>query len=173
MGVSGSGKSEIGTRLALELGVTYIEGDDYHTPSNLAKMAHGVPLDDADRREWLQSLQRRISAAKQRGESLVLTCSALKRRYRDFLRQGDPDLVFIHLVGDSDLIALRMRARLGHFMPLALLESQYRDLEPPQDDESVISLDIRKPPVQLVSEIVRRVPAAIKGKRDGDLSGSN
>ncbi len=169
MGVSGSGKSEIGRRLALRLGVTYVEGDDYHPCRNVTKMSGGVPLDDADRHEWLQCLQRRIGAARQRGESLVMTCSALKRRYRDCLREGDPDLVFIHLVGDSGLIASRLQVRSGHFMPPVLLESQYRDLELPAADENALSLDIRKTPDQLIEEILRRAPELVKAKQGGEL----
>jgi gluconokinase len=155
MGVSGVGKSEIGMRLASTLGITYVEGDDYHTPGNVTKMARGIPLDDVDRREWLQSLRSRIEVAKEREQSIVLTCSALKRRYRDFLREADPHLFFIHLFGESDLIASRMRHRRGHFMPPLLLASQFRDLEPPLQDENALSLDIRKTPDQIISEIVQ------------------
>ena len=100
MGVSGCGKSEIGNRLAQRLGFAYVEGDDDHTASNIAKMAAGIPLDDNDRQAWLLILQSRISVAKERDEGLVLSCSSLKRRYRDLLRLGDPSLVFIHLDGD-------------------------------------------------------------------------
>ena len=159
MGVSGAGKSEIGSRLALRLGVAYAEGDDYHTPGNVEKMAAGMPLDDADRIEWLQRLQWRIGAARETGESLVLSCSALKRRYRDFLRQGDPFLVFIHLAGEKDLIASRMQARSNHFMPPALLDSQYRDLEPPQPDERAIRVDIKNEPDELINEVLQKFAA--------------
>ena len=170
MGVSGVGKSEIGKRLASRLEVPYVEGDDYHTPENVIKMAHGVPLNDIDRREWLQSLRTCISTARERGQSMVLTCSALKRRYRDILREADPHLMFIHLIGEHDLIASRMRNRPGHFMPPGMLESQFRDLEPPRPDENAISLDTRKTPEQIISEIIRNSPDKIGANWDDELS---
>ena len=159
MGVSGAGKSEIGSRLAARLGVKYIEGDDCHTPHNVAKMAAGLALDDADRLEWLQMLEARIAAARKGGSSLVLSCSALKRRYRDLLRQGDPALVFVYLAGERDLIAARMQARPNHFMPLALLDSQFRDLEPPQADERAIQVDIKNGPKELIDEVLQKLAA--------------
>jgi carbohydrate kinase (thermoresistant glucokinase family) len=155
MGVSGCGKSEIGRHLASRLGAACIEGDDDHPAANVAKMAAGHPLNDADRQGWLLVLQERIRAAQQRGEALVLSCSALKRRYRDLLRAGDPKLVFVHLAGAPALIAARMQARSGHFMPPALLESQLRDLEPLQGDESGIVLDIRRTPQQLTDDVLQ------------------
>ncbi len=159
MGVSGCGKSEIGRRLAQRLGVAYVEGDHDHPAANVAKMAAGIPLDDADRQDWLLILQSRIRAAQQQGVGLVLSCSALKRRYRDLLRQGDPALVFVHLDGARDLIAARMQARSNHFMPPALLDSQLRDLEPLAADENGIRLDICNPPEQLLEDIVQRSSA--------------
>ena len=104
MGVSGAGKSEIGARLAAELGVPYLEGDSFHPPANVAKMSAGVPLDDADRAGWLQKLSAEISDASQRGEGMVLSCSSLKRRYRDVLRSGDPSLRFAHLSGERAIL---------------------------------------------------------------------
>lgn len=159
MGVSGCGKSEIGSRLARRLDFAYVEGDDDHPASNIAKMAAGIPLDDNDRHAWLLILQARISAAKERGEGLVLSCSSLKRRYRDLLRMGDPSLVFIHLDGDRELIASRMQARPGHFMPPALLDSQFRDLEPLAKDERGIKIDIKAEPEKLVDQIVAQYAA--------------
>ena len=159
MGVSGCGKSEIGRRLAHRLGLAYAEGDDDHPAANVAKMAAGTPLDDADRQDWLLILQARIRAAQQDGIGLVLSCSALKRRYRDLLRQGDPALLFVHLDGARDLIAARMQARGDHFMPLALLDSQLRDLEPLAEDEAGLRLDIRLAPERLIEEIVQRSAA--------------
>jgi gluconokinase len=155
MGVSGCGKSEIGQRLASRLQVRYAEGDADHPATNIAKMAAGIPLSDADRQEWLLVLQARIRSAKEQGESLVLSCSALKRRYRDLLREGDPELVFVHLEGDRELIAARMGARPGHFMPLTLLDSQFRDLEPLQQDERGLRLNIDEAPDVLVDRVLQ------------------
>ncbi|RJF99935.1 gluconokinase [Noviherbaspirillum saxi] len=156
MGVSGCGKSEIGRLLGERLGVAHIEGDEHHPPVNIAKMAAGTPLDDADRQDWLLILQQKIRAAADRGLGMVLSCSALKRRYRDLLRGGDPDLFFLHLDGDRELIAQRMQARPGHFMPVALLDSQFRDLEPLQPDEAGVRADIRLAPETLVDEVLAR-----------------
>lgn len=157
MGVSGCGKSEIGRRLAGRLGIAYVEGDDYHSPQNIAKMADGTPLNDADRHQWLLTLQSLIDQAAQRNEGMVLTCSALKRRYRDVLRMGDPALVFIHLHGEPGLIAARMKQRTGHFMPETLLESQLRDLEPIGAGERGIQVDVAAPPDDLVDQIMQRI----------------
>lgn len=154
MGVSGCGKSEVGLHLAGRLNAAYVEGDDDHPVANVAKMAAGHPLNDADRHGWLLVLQERIRAAQQRGEALVLSCSALKRRYRDLLRAGDPKLVFVHLAGEPALIAARMQARAGHFMPPALLQSQLQDLEP-LHDESGVCLDIRRTPEQLTDDVMQ------------------
>jgi gluconokinase len=156
MGVSGCGKSEIGRRLAAHLGVAHIEGDADHPPANIAKMAAGIPLDDADRQGWLLQLQARIRAAAEAGAGLVLSCSALKRRYRDLLRGGDPNLYFVHLDGSRELIAARMQARSNHFMPVTLLDSQFRDLEPLQPDERGIRLDIADPPQALVKQVLKQ-----------------
>lgn len=168
MGVSGCGKSEIGSRLAQRLGVAYVEGDDDHPQFNIDKMAAGIALDDSDRQAWLQILQARIKAAVESGQALVLSCSSLKRRYRDLLRGGDPDLVFIHLVGDRELIKSRMQARPNHFMPPALLDSQFRDLEPPQEDERAIRLDITQEPDKLIDEILRQ-SASLRRAKQGEL----
>ena len=156
MGVSGCGKSEIGRRLAGRLGIIYAEGDDDHPAANVAKMAAGSPLDDADRLAWLLVLQSKIKTAVEKDEGLVLSCSALKRRYRDLLRMGDPALIFVHLDGPRALIAMRMQARPNHFMPLSLLDSQFRDLEPLAADERGIRLDIRTAPDRLVDQVVHK-----------------
>lgn len=153
MGVSGCGKSEIGSRLATGLGVPFLEGDAFHPQANVAKMSAGIPLDDDDRAGWLLTLQGQILAARQRGEGLVLSCSSLKRRYRDLLRQADPDLRFAHLAGERAVIEARMRARSNHYMPTCLLDSQLRDLEPLQADEAGLRLDLTLPPEALVSLI--------------------
>ena len=152
MGVSGCGKSEIGRRLAALMGCRHVEGDSYHPDRNIRKMAAGVPLDDEDRRDWLLVLRVLIAGACKHGEGLVISCSALKRSYRDLLREGDPSLQFVHLEGDRELIASRMQARPNHFMPVSLLESQFRDLEPLNEDEAGIRLDIRLPPEEIVRQ---------------------
>lgn len=153
MGVSGCGKSTVGQALADANSVPFIEGDQYHPPANVAKMSAGIPLTDEDRADWLLALQAQIRAARSRGEGLVISCSALKRRYRNLLRQGDPLLRFAHLSGAKELIAARMQERVGHYMPTSLLDSQFRDLEPLQDDEAGITLDIETPPADLIARI--------------------
>lgn len=155
MGVSGCGKSEIGSRLAAELGLPFLEGDSFHPAENVAKMSAGIPLNDHDRAGWLLTLQGKIREAAQRGEGLVLSCSSLKRRYRDLLREADPDLRFAHLSGERAVIEGRMQARTGHYMPPSLLDSQLRDLEPLQADEAGLRLDLTLPPQQLVSLILQ------------------
>lgn len=153
MGVSGCGKSTVGQALATANGVPFVEGDQYHPPANVAKMSAGQPLNDDDRADWLLALQAQINAARLRGDGLVISCSSLKRRYRDLLRQGDPALRFAHLNGPKELIAARMQACVGHYMPTSLLDSQFRDLEPLQPDEAGITLDIEIPPPDLVKQI--------------------
>ena len=154
MGVSGVGKSTIGTGLAQAFGVPFLEGDAYHPPANVEKMSAGFPLNDDDRAGWLQALAHEIRGAQGRGTGLVLSCSALKRRYRDLLRQADPDLRFVHLHGPRDLIWDRMSKRPNHYMPPALRDSQLRDLEPLQPDERGLQLEIVQPPESLVTTIV-------------------
>jgi len=155
MGVAGCGKSTLGRLLASRLALPFIEGDDAHPPANIAKMRAGTPLDDADRLPWLQTLQTHLAAARANGNGLVLTCSALKRQYRDLLREGDPDLVFLHLHGDADILAHRLAARPGHFMPAVLLSSQLHDLETPSADENCLHLDCACTPEQLMEQIFR------------------
>jgi gluconokinase len=154
MGVCGCGKSEIGRRLAATLQLPFLEGDAFHSAANVAKMGAGLPLDDSDRAEWLLRLQAEIAAARLRGEGLVLSCSALKRRYRDLLRDADPHLRFIYLAGERALLAERMQQRTAHFMPTSLLDSQLRDLEPLGADEAGMRLEISRAPDQLIDQIV-------------------
>ncbi len=153
MGVSGSGKSTLGRLLAECLALPFVEGDDEHPPSNLAKMRAGRALDDADRLPWLLRLRERIAEAHEAGTGLVLTCSALKHSYRDLLREGDCAPVFLHLHGDAILLHNRLRAREGHFMPASLLLSQLRDLEPLSPDEIGLRLDPTLQPEQLIEQI--------------------
>jgi len=154
MGVSGCGKSTVGHALATAQGVPYIEGDQFHPDANVAKMSAGMPLNDEDRAGWLLALQAQIRAARLDDAGLVVSCSALKRRYRDLLRQGDPALRFAHLNGAKELISARMQARVNHYMPPSLLDSQCRDLEPLQADEAGITLDIGIVPERLVAQIL-------------------
>jgi len=142
MGVSGCGKSSAGRQLALTLNLDFIEGDDAHSTANIAKMAAGQPLNDADRLDWLRQLTATIRAAREQGTGLVLSCSALKRTYRDILRNGNPDTFFVHLQGEQTVIAERLRARSNHFMPAALLDSQFADLELLAPDEAGITLSV-------------------------------
>lgn len=150
MGVSGCGKSSFGRAFAQALLLPYAEGDDDHSAANIIKMAAGIALTDADRYDWLRLLQARIAEAKHNGRGLVLSCSALKRAYRDLLRQADVDLHFIHLHGDPKVIAARMQVRQDHFMPPTLLASQLATLEPLADNEAGMTLDISQPLEQLV-----------------------
>lgn len=154
MGVSGCGKSTVAAALAKTAQIAFIEGDEYHPDANVAKMSAGVPLDDTDRAGWLQALAGQIGAARAQGVGIVISCSALKRRYRDQLREADPQLRFAHLRGPRELIEQRMHGRSGHYMPPSLLDSQLRDLEPLQAGEAGITLDISMPPADLVASIV-------------------
>jgi len=138
MGVSGSGKSTVGAALAQRLRVPYGDADDFHPPANIEKMSAGRPLDDDDRRPWLEAIGRWL----QEHDAGVVTCSALKRSYRDLLRESRPDVVFVHQHGDREVIARRQATRPGHFMPAALLDSQFDTLEPLEDDERGYVVDV-------------------------------
>jgi gluconokinase len=141
MGPSGVGKTSVAAELAAATGWTLAEGDDFHTPQNREKMAAGHPLDDADRWPWLRRIADWIREREAAGEGAVITCSALERAYRDVLCEGHPSVRFVHPVAPHDVIAERIGARKGHYMPAALLESQLRLLEPLQDDEPGVSVD--------------------------------
>ena len=158
MGVSGSGKTTIGRALARELGADFLEGDEFHPQSNVAKMSRGEPLDDADRWPWLDRLADELARARSEGRSAVLACSALKRSYRDRLRRGAPDLRLVFLTGDKALILERMRTRKQHFMPPALLDSQLAVLEEPGPDESPIVIDVT-PPLEI---LMGRLPRLLR-----------
>ncbi|WP_377371786.1 gluconokinase [Polaromonas jejuensis] len=157
MGVSGCGKSSVGQQLAQRLGVDFLEGDDLHPAQNVARMAAGVALTDADRQGWLETLAGRLAAAGAQGHGIVVSCSALKRSYRDILRSGAPDLRLIHLHGDYDLLATRMAARADHYMPTSLLDSQFATLEPPGPEENALTLDVAQTPDSIVNTIVARL----------------
>ncbi len=157
MGVSGSGKTTIGRRLADALDCPFLEGDELHPPANVEKMRSGMPLTDEDRLPWLQRIAAEIATWRAAGGGGVVTCSALKRAYRDILGGGRGDVTFIYLKGDRALLERRLAARRGHFMPASLLASQFDALEEPGGDEACIAVDIDAPP----DEIVRTVTAAL------------
>ncbi|MFI5612340.1 gluconokinase [Amycolatopsis sp. NPDC051903] len=147
MGVSGSGKTTVGEALAQRLGVEYAEADAFHPKANIEKMSAGHPLTDEDREPWLRAIEKWIAGHQRSGG--VVSSSALKRRYRDELREGGK-VWFLHLHGERDLLADRIKNREGHFFPVSLLDSQLADLEPLQPDEPGLVLEITEPPADLV-----------------------
>jgi gluconokinase len=161
MGVCGSGKSLIGAKLAHELDIDFVEGDDLHPPENVRRMAAGIPLTDDDRRGWLLAIAARLREARRAGVGLVISCSALKRSYRDLLRSvGDAHVRFVYLAGRRTLIAERMANRAGHFMPPSLLDSQFSILEEPAPDEHAWPCDVSKSPDVIVADLVTRTGSA-------------
>jgi gluconokinase len=162
MGVSASGKSTVGRALAEALGATYLDGDDFHSAENVARMRTGQALTDADRQGWLAALSARLGQARAADEGVVLSCSALKRSYRDVLRRGAPALRLVYLHGQRELLAARIAARTDHYMPASLLDSQLATLEPPQADEAVLTFDVAQTPQQIVAGILQ-----VKGVADG------
>ena len=156
MGVSGSGKTLVGTGFARALGVDFVEGDEYHSAENVKRMSSGIALTDEDRVAWLHSLAARLREAKEADTGLVMSCSALKRTYRDILRTGVGQLRFVFLKGERALIAERLAGRRSHFMPPALLESQFAALEEPSPDEGAWICDIRQSPKEIVAGLVAR-----------------
>lgn len=157
MGVCGCGKSTVGRQLARALGGHYVEGDDLHSAHNVALMAAGTPLTDADRHGWLQEVAGQLANPPAGAGGVVVACSALKRAYRDQLRAAAPDLLLVHLHGDRDELARRLAARVGHYMPPMLLQSQLDTLEPPAAGEHALVLDLALPPEQLVAAVVRHL----------------
>ena len=157
MGVSGSGKTTIAVQLSHRLGWQYQEGDALHSQANVDKMKAGHPLTDSDRLPWLRTIAEKIDAWRRAGISGVVTCSALKRAYRDVIIGNRPDVVLVYPKGDKALIADRMARRHGHFMPAALLDSQFATLEEPSPDENAIVVAIDRPPAAIVDDIVQRL----------------
>ena len=155
MGVSGSGKTSVGSALADALGWPFYDGDDFHPQANVEKMSRGVPLDDADRQPWLESLHSLIARHLKEGRSLVVACSALKAHYRQTLRGDLEEVRFVYLKGDFALIHSRMEARSGHYMQPEMLRSQYRDLEPPGD---ALTVSVQPPVAQIVKTILKKLP---------------
>jgi gluconokinase len=168
MGVSGSGKSTVARALALRLGWRFLEGDDLHPSGNVAAMTAGTPLTDANREPWLDAIGQWVDAQASSGASGVLTCSALRRSYRDRLRTGRPTLTFCHLDVDPAELARRTAHRTGHFMPGSLLPSQLTTLEPLAPDEPGITVSSDAPPQTVVAEVVRRL-ALHDGGPDGSV----
>ncbi|MFG2698629.1 gluconokinase [Kitasatospora sp. NPDC051984] len=159
MGVSGVGKTTVARLLAHRLGLPYAEADDFHPAANIAKMSAGIPLDDQDRQPWLRALGTWLGERAAAGTGGVVTCSALKRAYRDTLRAACPEAQFLHLTGSHALVGDRLAHRTGHFMPTSLLDSQYATLEPLQADERGTVLDVDADPDTLVERAVAALPA--------------
>ncbi len=157
MGVSGVGKTSVATELATRLGGESAEGDDFHSVLNRKKMADGHPLDDEDRWPWLRSIAEWIGRQEDAGRSSVVTCSALKRTYRDLLADGHPSVRFVHLKAPPGVIADRVQARQGHYMPPSLLESQLVTLEPLQPEEAGFVVETTGEPPAVAEEVLRRL----------------
>ena len=153
MGVSGSGKTTVASRLAQRLGWEFAEADTFHSAANVEKMRSGTPLTDADRWPWLDAIAARIDQARKDTKPLVVTCSALRRAYRDRLKRGRDDVRFVFLRGDFDTIAGRMAGRTGHYMPPTLLQSQFDTLEEPHAEENAIVLPVDEPAGKLVDRL--------------------
>jgi len=157
MGVSGAGKTVVGTLLADALGAAFLEGDALHPAENVRRMAQGIPLTDDDRRPWLATIAARVADARRTDAGLVVACSALKRAYRDVLRGADAELTLVHLTGNAALIRQRMTRRVGHYMPATLLDSQLAALEVPGTDEHALTCDVADTPEDIVARIVERL----------------
>jgi carbohydrate kinase (thermoresistant glucokinase family) len=157
MGVSGSGKTTVASLLAERLGCAFQDGDDLHPPANVEKMRSGTPLTDADRLPWLQAIARQIDGWRERGQAGVVTCSSLKRAYRDIIVGNRQGVALVYLKGTKGLIHGRLAARTSHFMPVGLLDSQFATLQEPAEEEQPIVVDIGPAPSEIVSDIVRRL----------------
>jgi gluconokinase len=152
MGVSGSGKTTVGTLFAKKTGAVFFEGDEFHPPENIEKMRRGVPLTDVDRKKWLRTLREIITRSLHEGTFTVIACSALKAAYRDLLQGGDPRVKFVHLTGPRALLEERLKARRNHFMPATLLDSQLATLEPPSD---VLTFSCEQSPDEIVTALIQ------------------
>ncbi|MFI6227904.1 gluconokinase [Micromonospora echinospora] len=175
MGVAGAGKTTVARRISEVTGLTFGEADEFHPEANVARMRVGIPLDDAARWPWLQALAAWMANCHRAGVSTVLACSALRRSYRDLLRQGPPSVQFVHLDGPTEVIRKRMSTRAGHYMPVSLLDSQIATLEPLSPDEDAVVLDLRLPAEQLAISVADRLglPARAERVMTGDSSPSN
>jgi carbohydrate kinase (thermoresistant glucokinase family) len=154
MGVSGCGKSTVAGLLSERLDWPFMEGDSLHPEANVAKMAAGQPLTDEDRWPWLEQVADWVEDRLGAGEDGIITCSALKRSYRDAIRRGSDAVVFVHLTGERGTLEERMRARSGHFMPASMLESQLATLEDPEPDEPSIRVSIEQSPDRIADQVV-------------------
>jgi gluconokinase len=152
MGVSGSGKTTIGRAVATTLEIAFIDGDGFHPKSNVEKMRAGIPLTDADREPWLNAISGWLRDHEDRGA--VTACSALRRAYRDVLRHGAPNAVFLHLNGDPSVVTDRVARRPGHFMPTSLVRSQYDTLEPLRPDEYGVTISFDQPVTAIIEEFL-------------------
>ncbi|WP_454848265.1 gluconokinase [Rhizobium binxianense] len=160
MGVSGSGKSSIGEEMAKELCLPFMEGDSLHPASNVEKMSKGIPLTDGDRMPWLDKIGEVMTASLAKGESIIVSCSALKRIYRDRLRSAaGGNLFFVYLEGSKELLTDRMGHRTGHFMPASLLESQLATLEVPTGEKGVVTVDIDDTVENIAANAVKALAA--------------
>jgi gluconokinase len=157
MGVSGTGKTTAGMALAALDGWEFAEGDQFHPPANVAKMSHGIPLDDGDREPWLRSIADWIGEQEAAGRNAVVACSALKRSYRELLRGGHPSVWFAHLTAPAQVLGHRMANRPGHYMPASLLPSQLQTLEPLEPDEPGAVIDDNRPKPEVVADIAARL----------------
>jgi gluconokinase len=165
MGVSGSGKSTVAAAVAARAGAIFLDADDFHPPANTAKMASGIALTDEDRWPWLAVVGDEISRQTERGRSVVMACSALRRRYRDLLREHAAGLVFAQLHGPPSLLAERIGARTDHFMPTTLLDSQLATLEPLEPDEPGFVVDIARTPAEIADAVVAAWREAGRGPK--------
>ena len=172
MGVSGSGKTTVAAMLAGRLHWRFQEGDALHPQANVDKMHHGIPLTDADRLPWLDSIAALIDRWNAEGVSGIITCSALKRAYRERIRAGRSDVELIYLRGERALVSARITQRMGHFMPPSLLASQFETLEEPDKDEPVITIDIGGSPDQIVDAILTALQREHRGLRSSSGRGA-
>lgn len=165
MGVSGSGKTTVGAALAQRLRVPFADADDFHPARNIEKMSAGIPLDDLDRLPWLHTTG--LWLAEHADTGAVISCSALKRAYRDILHEAAPGTLFVHLDGSPEVVAHRVAGRPGHFMPASLVESQFRTLEPLAADENGLTLDLQLSVDELVDSFIAATTAARHAGQEG------
>lgn len=165
MGVSGCGKSTVAALLAGRLGWAFEEGDALHPPANVDKMAAGHPLTDEDRWPWFEAVSEWIEGQLDKGENGIVTCSALKRSYRDLLNRRGSNIVFVYLAGDKETIANRLAVRHGHFMPSSLLDSQFADLEEPAPDEPSLRVDVGAAPEVIAEDIFNELDLGTQERR--------